>query len=223
MRLVIGNKRYSSWSLRPWIGLTMAGIDFEEILIPLDTPTFKETALQYNPTGKVPCLIDGDAVVWESLAILEYAADRFPDRGMWPADPVARARGRSISCEMISGFTGIRSANPMNLRTVFAYRDWGEAARRDVKRITALWADTRAAFGAGGPFLFGKTFTIADAMFAPVTQRLTGYSWPMDVATAAYVEAVQSTHAFQSWKAAADREPWIVDADEIEPVTAPSA
>jgi len=167
----------------------------------------------------VPVLIDGDVRVWESLAILEHLAERFPAHGVWPADPAARALARSISSEMHAGFSALRSACPMNLGRTFAFQGWGgEAAGKDVARIVALWADARARFGrpsGAGPFLFGA-FTAADAMYAPVTTRLTGYGWPLDDATRAYCEAVQALPAFREWKAAAEAEPWVVAADEVD-------
>lgn len=219
MQLVIGNKRYSSWSLRAWLAMRVFEIPFEETLIPLDTPEFAARIGALSPSHRVPVLIDGDVHVWESLAILEYLADRFPGRAVWPADPAARALARSICSEMHAGFAALRSACPMNLRLALPFRGWGgEAAAKDVQRIVALWADARARFGipaGAGPFLFGA-FTAADAMYAPVTTRLTGYGWPLDAATQAYCEAVQGLPAFREWKAAADLEPWVVPADEVD-------
>lgn len=214
--LVIGNKNYSSWSMRPWLALTHFGVAFEERIIPLDTPEFAAEVQRLSPSARVPCLIDGDLTVWESLSILEYVADRHPDLPLWPRDPKARAIARSVASEMHSGFQALRSACPMNLRKTFPFKNWGGvAAAKDVERITRLWKDCRARFGAGGPFLFGE-FTAADAMFAPVTARLTGYSWPMDAFTAGYVEAVQGLPAFRAWKEAGVVEPWIVPDDEVQ-------
>jgi glutathione S-transferase len=218
MQLVIGNKRYSSWSMRPWLVLRAFEIPFDEILIPLDTPEFATRIGALSPSRKVPVLIDGDIHVWETLAILEHLAERFPERAIWPVEWAARAHARAIASEMHAGFSALRSACPMNLRRTFAFQAWGgEAAANDVRRIVALWHDARARFGApsgAGPFLFG-TFTAADAMFAPVTARLTGYGWPIDPQTRAYCDTVQALPAFQAWKAAADEEPWIVGADEV--------
>lgn len=215
MQLVIGNKRYSSWSLRPWLVMTQFALPFEETLIQLDTPTFAEEVRRFSPSGRVPCLIDGDITVWETLAIIEYLAETVPDVAIWPRDKAARALARAISNEMHAGFSGLRSACPMNLRRTFPYRDRGEAAKKDVERITALWRDARQRFGAGGPFLFGA-FSAADAMYAPVVLRLTGYNWPLAPDIAEYVAAVHELPAMEAWKAAASAEPWIVHADEID-------
>lgn len=216
LRLVIGNKRYSSWSLRPWLAMTHFAIPFEETKILLDLPGTKAEILRFSPSGRVPCLIDGDIVVWETLAILEYLAESFPDRAIWPRDRAARAHARAVSNEMHAGFQALRGACPMNLRRDFPWRGWGgEAAAADVARIEALWRGTRARFGATGPFLFGE-FSAADAMFAPVVARLAGYSWPLAADTRAYVDAVLALPAFLAWKAGADQETEIVAADEVE-------
>ena len=153
--LVIGNKNYSSWSLRPWIAMRQAGIGFEEVLIPLDEPDTKARIAEYSPAGKVPVWTDGAATVWESLAILEHLAERFPGAGLWPEDPAARAAARSVAAEMHAGFHALREACPMNMRKRFAERDRGPAVARDVSRIDQIWRDCRGWFGAGGPFLFG--------------------------------------------------------------------
>jgi glutathione S-transferase len=215
MQLIIGNKRYSSWSLRPWLVLSHFGMQFEETLIQLDTPTFADEVRRYSPSGRVPCLVDGDITVWETLAIIEYLAESFPEHAIWPRDKAARAAARAISNEMHAGFSGLRSACPMNLRRSFAYKDRGEGAKADVVRITVLWRDARQRFGAGGPFLFGP-FSAADAMYAPVVLRLTGYSRPLEADIAEYVAAVHELPAMKAWKAAASTEPWIVHADEID-------
>lgn len=218
MQLVLGNKRYSSWSLRPWLVMRCFDIPFEETVIPLDTPEFAARIGELSPSRRVPVLIDGDVHVWDSLAIVEYVAERFPERAIWPAERAARALARSIACEMHSGFAALRTACPMNLRLAAPFQGWGgEAAAKDVQRIVALWADARARFGApsgAGPFLFGA-FTAADAMYAPVTTRLTSYGWPIDAATRAYCDAVQGLPAFREWKAAGDAEPWVLAASEV--------
>lgn len=214
LKLVIGNKRYSSWSLRPWLVATHFGIAFDEILLPLDTPEFAPALRRYSPAGKVPCLVDGDVSVFETLAIIEYLAEIFPEKAIWPRDRAARALARSIANEMHAGFTGLRAACPMNLRRSFAYKDRGEAATRDVARITASWRDARRRFGADGPFLFGA-FSAADAMYAPVATRLDTYAWPVEPDTRAYVDAVLALPAFRAWKAAADLETAILVHDEV--------
>lgn len=216
LRLVIANKRYSSWSLRPWLLMTHFGIPFAEEKILLDLPDSKEKILRFSPSGRVPCLIDGEVAVWETLAIVEYLAESFPDRAIWPTDKAARAVARAISNEMHAGFVGLRSACPMNLRRSFPWRDWGGAAAAvDVARIEAAIADARARFGADGPFLFGA-FSAADAMYAPVALRLLGYSWPITATTRDWVEAVTALPAFAAWKAGADGETEIIAADEVE-------
>ena len=215
LKLVIGNKRYSSWSLRPWLLATHFAIPFEEILVPLDTPEFKPTVLKYSPSGKVPCLVDGDIRVHETLAIVEYLAESFPEAAIWPRDRAARALARALSSEMHAGFMGLRSACPMNLRRHFAFKDRGPAAAKDVERIVAAWRDARARFGVAGPFLFGE-FSAADAMFAPVVTRLDTYAWPVDGDTRAYMDAVLTLPAFLAWKAGADAETAILAADEVD-------
>lgn len=213
--LVIANKRYSSWSLRAWLVATHFRIPFQEVLIPLDLPETRENILAYSPSGRVPCLVGAGVVVWDSLAIIEYLAETFPEHAIWPRDPLARAHARSVVAEMHSGFTALRSACPMNLRRTFAARDRGPAVAADVARITTLWAEAQARFGAGGPFLFGE-FSAADAFFAPVVLRLLGYGFPLDAGTAAYCAAVTRLPAMQAWITAADEEPWVVPSDETE-------
>ncbi|TCT08335.1 glutathione S-transferase [Tepidamorphus gemmatus] len=215
MKLVIGNKNYSSWSLRPWLAMSVAGIAFEEDLVPLDQPDTRTRLLARSPAAKVPILIDGDVTVWESLAILEYLAERFPDAGLWPADPAARAHARAISSEMHAGFSALRSACPMNLRKRFGWRDRGAEVTRDVARVQQLWSDCRRRFGHDGPFLFGD-FTAADAMYAPVVARFDGYSIPVDEEAGAYMAAVMDLPAFRAWKAAGIVEPWVLDIDEVD-------
>lgn len=218
MQLVLGNKRYSSWSLRPWLVMRCFDIPFEETVIPLDTPEFTARVGELSPSRRVPVLIDGDVHVWESLAIIETLAEWFPERAIWPTERAARAHARAISTEMHAGFAALRSACPMNLRLAAPFQAWGgEAAAKDVQRIVAVWAEARARFGipaGAGPFLFGA-FTAADAMYAPVTTRLTSYGWPVDVQTRAYCDAVQDLPAFREWKAAAAEEPWVLRASEV--------
>lgn len=215
-RLVIANKRYSSWSLRPWLLMTHFGIPFEETKILLDKPETRAEILRFSPSGRVPCLVDGDISVWETLAIVEHLAETYPGLAIWPRERAARAMARAISSEMHAGFTSLRSACPMNLRRSFPWRDWGGAgAAADVTRIEALISEARGRFGAGGPFLFGA-FSAADAMYAPVALRLAGYSWPVSAVTRAWIEAVQALPAFAAWKAGADAETEIVPSDEID-------
>src|SRR6201989_615762 len=170
LKLVIGNKNYSSWSFRPWIGMKVAGIPFDEEVISLYVEGSREQILQHSPGGKVPILIDGETRVWESLAILEYLADKFPNAGFWPADRQARAHARAISTEMHAGFVPLRQECGMSFWRPPAKRELSDDAKANVARIQAMWTEARARFGAGGPFLFGE-FSAADAMYAPIVQR----------------------------------------------------
>ena len=222
MKLVVANKTYSSWSMRPWLLMTELGIPFEEVLIPFgptfDDPEWKRAVTAHTPAGKVPALVDGAVRVWDSLAIMEYLAEARPDLAVWPRDPAARAMARSVSAEMHSGFGALRRACPMNLAWVHPTRDRGPGMAADVARIEAIWREARERFGGEGPFLFGS-FGAADAMFAPVAARLTGYSVPLEAVCAAYVEAVQATRGYRAWRAGALAEAWIVSQDEAdEPV-----
>jgi glutathione S-transferase len=215
LQLVIGNKNYSSWSLRPWLAMRHFDIPFEEVLIPLDQPDTKARILTQSPGGKVPILKDGDVTVWESLSILEYVAETFPDRQLWPERPAARAHARSVSCEMHAGFMALRAACPMNLRKQFAWRDRGPEVTRDAVRIQQMWAECRRRYGAEGPFLFGR-FSAADAMYAPVVARFETYSIPVDDTVQAYMDAVMTMPAFLDWKTAGEAETWVLEHDEVD-------
>lgn len=215
LTLIVGNKTYSSWSLRPWLALSAAGIAFEERVLPLGTDEFRATLAAYGASGRVPLLVDGEALVWESLAIIEWVAERHPDRGLWPADPAARALARSIATEMHAGFSALRSELPMNLARPPEARALSPKAEADVARILHVWGQARARFGAGGPFLFGG-FGAADAMFAPVAARFHTYQVPLDAVGAAYVAAIHAEPHFVRWRAAALAEPWVVAEDEID-------
>ena len=212
--LVIANKLYSSWSLRPWLLLKQFGIPLDEILIPLDLPDTKQRVLKHSPAGKVPILVDGDATVWESIAIMEYAGDAL-GAPVWPQDRAARAMARSVAAEMHAGFFALRSACPMNLGKKYAAKDRGEAVARDVARFSEIVRQARERFGDGGPFLFGA-FSAADAMYAPLVTRLDTYSVDLDATTRAYADAILALPAFREWRAAALQETWIVDADEVD-------
>lgn len=220
MHLFIGNKVYSSWSFRPWIVLRHLGVPFAETVIQLRDGSTRDRILQHSPSGKVPCLVDGDVTVWDSLAILEYLAERFPDRSIWPADPKARAFARAVSAEMHSGFQALRGQCPMTITKRYAAKARSPEVMADVARITAIWIEARERFGksaAGGsasPFLFGA-FTAADAMYAPVVARFHSYSIPLDAAAQAYVDAMRSLPAYRDWVAGAVAEPWeIGEVDE---------
>jgi glutathione S-transferase len=217
MKLVIANKAYSSWSLRPWILMKVKGIPFEEDVIPLDTPEFRPRVAAYGAGATVPILVDGDVTVWESLAIIDHLGETFPDKGIWPAERRARAFARTISAEMHAGFRGLRAACPMNLRKRFAAHDRGDLVTKDVGRVTHLWKTARDEFGArtGGPFLFGE-FSAADAMFAPVVTRFQTYSIAVEPALRAYMDAVMDLPAFTAWQQAAMQESWIVAHDEVD-------
>jgi glutathione S-transferase len=212
--LVIGNKNYSSWSLRPWIAMRAAAIPFKEVLIPLYLAGSGEEILKHSPAGKVPILIDGDEHVWESLAILEHLADRFPDANLWPSDRRARSLARSISAEMHAGFMPLRQHCTMNLWLPPKPRPMPPEVLDNVARIEAIWADCRARFGQSGPFLFGATFGAADAMYAPVVARFHNYGLPVSGETHAYMDAVMALPAWREWYDAAMKETWIMQHNE---------
>jgi glutathione S-transferase len=217
MRLLIGNKCYSSWSLRAWLLMRATGIAFTEQLVLLDEPGFKEAIFAAAPGsgGTVPTLVDGEIAVWETLAICEYLHDAQPQAGIWPRDKAARAHARAVSSEMHAGFTALRGACPMNLGKRFASRDRGPGVARDVERLTGLWRQARERFGAGGPFLYGE-FSAADAMYAPVVTRLDTYGIAVDPVSQDYMQAVLALPAYREWLAAALAEPWIVAQDEVD-------
>jgi glutathione S-transferase len=206
--LVVGNKNYSSWSLRPWLAMRQAAIAFDETVIPLYRADSKPALLRHSPAGKVPVLKHGSRTVWDSLAIMEYLAESFPAAGLWPNDAAAHALARSISAEMHAGFAALRATMPMNLREQLRGRGRGGAAA-DIERVTAIWRDCRARFGERGPFLFGA-FSIADAMYAPVATRFRTYGVELDPTCQAYADAVLALPAFLEWQAAAREEPWVI-------------
>lgn len=210
--LVIGNKNYSSWSLRPWLLLRHFGVGFAEIQLPLDTPEFHERIAALSPSRRVPALHDGGLVVWDSLAICEYANERWLDGRGWPRDLATRALARSAAAEMHSGFAALRGQLPMNLRRQPRERHWDDAAQRDIDRVQALWAGLRARAG-GGDFLCGD-FGIVDAMFAPVCVRFRGYGVALEPASEAYADAIYALPAMREWIDAASRETLRVAADE---------
>lgn len=211
--LIIGNKNYSSWSMRPWFAMKVAGIPFEETVISLEASDFKARVAQHSGSGKVPVLIDGEVEVWESLAILEYLAEKFPDRGLWPADPRARAHARAVANEMHGGFLPLRRDLPMNMWRPAKKRELAPEAAANVQRIDAMWSDCRSRFGNGGPFLFGA-FTAVDAMYAPVVSRFTTYDVDAGAASRAYMAAIVALPAWREWRSAALKEPWVLPHDE---------
>jgi glutathione S-transferase len=213
LTLIIGNKNYSSWSLRPWIAMKTAGIAFEEKLIPLYEPGSREQILPYSPVGKVPVLIDGDRRIWESLSILEYLAEKFPEAHLWPADAGARAHARSVASEMHAGFAALRRYCTMNIWLPPKPRPQPDAVTADVARVEALWLDCRNRYGGDGPFLFGA-FGAADAMYAPVVSRFHTYGLPVGKVARAYMESIMALPAWAQWCAAAFEEPWIMRHNE---------
>jgi glutathione S-transferase len=216
-QLIIGNKNYSSWSLRPWLALKVAGVPFEEVFVRIMIPETPKALAKYKATGKVPLLAHNGLVIWDSLAIIEYAAETWGTKPVWPKNKKARARARSVAAEMHSSFGALRNACPMNLRRPKKLPPGGvsDAVAKDVARIEAIWAECRKEFGKGGPFLFGK-FSAADAMFAPVCTRLDTFAIPVSKASRAYMDAVIATPAFQQWKADAAKETWIIPEDEVD-------
>lgn len=204
LTLVIGNKNYSSWSLRAWLALKQTGAEFKEIRLPLHTAEFEREIVKYSPSGKVPCLIDGDVRVWESLSICEYLAEKFPQKRLWPEDSKARAFARSISNEMHVGFMALRKNCPVNIRQRIK-KELPEDVQADVKRITEIWNEARKNFGQNDPFLFGH-FTIADSMYAPVVTRFVTYGIQTDPVSKGFMDAVLSLSAIKDWIAAAEKE-----------------
>jgi glutathione S-transferase len=207
MHLIIGNKLYSSWSLRPWMLMKALNIPFSETVIPLSQPDTKKNILEHSPSGKVPLLVDGPVRVWESLAIMEYLADKLPGAGVWPKDIAARAHARAASSEMHAGFQAMRQACPMNLGRRFKPKELSAEVRDNIARIEALWAEARKSFGRGGPFLYGA-FSAADAMFAPVVTRFDTYQLPVSAETKSYMKSVLLHPALVAWRLAALKEPW---------------
>jgi glutathione S-transferase len=207
--LYIGNKNYSSWSLRAWLVLKHAGIAFDEVVIPLYTPESKAAILQHSPSGHVPCLKHGDVTVWDSLAIAEYIADLKPEAKLWPTDPDARAVARGVSAEMHAGFVALGQSMPMNLREAYPGQGLSPAVQADINRITALWRECRRRFAGDQPFLFGD-FTIADAMYAPVVARFVIYGVVLDEAGRDYVSRIFDLPPMRAWIEAAKEEPWSI-------------
>ena len=203
--LVIGNKNYSSWSLRAWLCAKQASLDFKEIRLPLHTPEFEEKISNCSPSGRVPVFIDGNVTVWESLAICEYLAERFPKAHLWPEDSKARAFARSVSNEMHAGFQALRQSMPMNCRARFPGKGLAAEVQEDINRITTIWNECRECYEREGKLLFGR-FTIPDAMFAPVVLRFITYEVNVDPISKAYMEAVLALPATKEWLEAASQE-----------------
>ncbi|WP_429499091.1 glutathione S-transferase family protein [Robbsia andropogonis] len=215
MQLVIANKNYSSWSMRPWVLMTHFDLPFQETLVMLAKPDTVEIIRRYSPSGRLPCLIDGRVTVWDSLAICETLAERFPEKTLWPTDPVARARARSISAEMHAGFAALRNNMPMNIRaraSADRLQRLDADTHADIGRIDAIWSEALA--HSGGPFLFGE-FSIADAMYVAVVMRFQTYGPVLSRAAADYMARVIALPAVQSWIAAAEQEEGIARYEEV--------
>jgi glutathione S-transferase len=215
LKLIIGNKNYSSWSFRPWIAMKVAGIAFEEEVISLEASDFKARVGKVSGTGKVPALVDGNVHVWESLAILEYLAEKYPHAHLWPADPAGRALARAIAAEMHAGFGPLRRHLPMNMWRPVTPRQLTPEVETNVRRIEAIWTDCRRGYGADGGFLFGG-FGAADAMYAPVVSRFHTYGVEVGATARAYMDAVMALPAWSEWRAAALAEPWVLAEDEVD-------
>ena len=212
LKLVIGNKNYSSWSMRPWLALRASGIAFEEIFVPLytDNTADKERLLSFSASGKVPALIDDDVTIWDSLAIIEYLAERFPDARLWPDDRAQRAHARAISAEMHSGFVALRSECGMNLHRPIRPVALSQDARANVARIQQIWTACRERYGEHGPFLFGA-FGAADAMFAPVVHRFRTFAISVAPKALAYMETMMALPAFAEWTEAGLAETLVIE------------
>jgi len=206
LTLVIGNKNYSSWSLRPWLALAHHNIPFKEVVVPIGTPESAAAIRRYTPADKVPVLIDGEATIWESIAILTHLGERFPEAKFWPDEKKGRAHAFAISSEMHSGFVALRQQCPMNIKRR-KKRDLSPEAVADIRRVTEMWRDARERFGQGGDFLFG-TFSAADCMYAPVATRIRSYDIDVDAVSAAYVETIYALPAFKRWQEGAMQETW---------------
>jgi glutathione S-transferase len=205
LTLALASKAYSSWSLRPFMVMRHFAIPFDEVAIALGQETTRADILKYSPSARCPALIDGDLVVWDSLAIIEYVAEKHRGHAIWPRDRAARAVARSLAAEMHSGFQGLRAHLPMNMRRAVQRRELTPEAAADVARLEEAWADARARFGAGGDFLFGS-FRAADAMFAPVVNRLYVYDVPVSAAARGYMVAMMALPAYRDWQKAAEAE-----------------
>ncbi|MBB4230805.1 glutathione S-transferase family protein [Rhizobium mongolense] len=212
LTLYIGNKNYSSWSFRPWIAMEATGIPFEEILIPFDFPAGNPRIREISPTGRVPVLLHGSLRVWESLSIIDYVSELYPEAGLWPRDRAQRAVARSVSMEMLSGFRALRGACPMNIRRERGKIALADGVMADVLRIETIFRELRGR--SGGPFLFGG-FSAVDAMFAPVVSRFDTYDLVTASDTLSYMSALKAHPAWLKWEAAARAEPWIVSDDEV--------
>lgn len=213
MKLIIGNKNYSSWSLRGWLAMKQSGLHFDEIIVNIggeEWATAKRESGEIMPAGKVPILWDGEAVIWDSLAIMEYCGDKIGRDRFWPKDDTARGMARSMVAEMHSGYMALRSECPMNMRRRFAGFAISDDAKQDIVRILTLWAEARARYGHGGPYLFG-TFGAADIFYAPIVSRFLTYGIGVPGFAEAYMEAVWEQEWMQQWLAGAEDEQWVLE------------
>ena len=213
-RLIIGNKNYSTWSLRAWLLLSEAGIEFEEERLALDTEGFADKIAQFSPASNVPVLILNGATVWDTMAIAETAAEHWPDRNLWPSNPAARAHARSISAEMHSGFSILREAMPMNCRAMGRKVSLPDALAADIDRVFEIWSDCHRRYQSGGDWLFGE-FSVADAMYAPVVLRFRTYGINLPQSAAAYPDRLLQSTALQDWLADAESEVEVIEREEI--------
>lgn len=212
LHLIIANKNYSSWSFRPWLAMKASGIAFRETVAPFDEPNHNKHFLEFSPSKKVPVLQHGDLTIWESLAIMEYVADLHPEAVLWPADVAERGKARAVAHEMHGGFGALRSECPMNMRRKIGAIAVSDQVRVDVSRIEQIWDECLQA--SGGPFLFGP-FTNADAMYAPVVNRLEVYELSAASHVSAYGETIKALPSWQEWDAASKAEPWVVEEEEV--------
>lgn len=218
LELVIGNKNYSSWSLRPWLVLKHFGIPFEEHQVFLDLADSKSRLLEYSGSGKVPVLIDDGVKVWDSIAIIEYLADRFPKHTIWPASLVQRAEARCVSAEMHAGFPTLRQEMPLNCRAHHRRVPITDSLDLDISRVVEIWSGLRSRFGATGPWLFGE-FSAADAMYAPVALRFWTYGVVLEEPARSFMRAVLEHPAIQEWLSAAEEEREVISSAEVGSVS----
>ncbi len=214
LQLVIANRNYSSWSLRAWLVLERVRAPFTEVVVPLRRPETEAEIRRYSPSGRLPVLLSGSCVVWDSLAIAEHLAEKFAGSRLWPADPDTRALARSVCAEMHSGFSALRQTLPMNIRRRRPGGANAPSVQQDIRRIIQIWTELRRQHGAGGPFLF-REWGIADAFFTPIAARFRSYDVPLPPEAAAYREALLSWPAFRRWEAEAEREPWTIPEYEV--------
>jgi glutathione S-transferase len=213
VKLVIGNKNYSSWSLRAWFLMKEAGFEFEEHRIPLNTDSTNAEIAKFSPAGRVPVLLLDDQVIWDTFAIAETLNERWPDKKIWPEDPVARAHARSVSAEMHSGFAALREAMPMNCRAMGRKVTLSDEVAADIDRIFAIWTDCRQRYKSGGEWLFGK-FSVADAMFAPVVLRFRTYGINLSESASVYPKRLLESPAIQDWLLESESEIEVISQDE---------